>query len=103
MEFGCIKCGLCCSTVGRVLESKDRLEEPYKSLVVEFPYKTLPNGACEKLKDGECTVYDNRPSICNVEYIRKTYFGNEDSLEYYDRVRKSCNLLLSMNNRKERI
>jgi uncharacterized protein len=103
MDFGCIKCGLCCKTVGKAIENQAFLQEPYRTLVAQFPFKTQDDGSCEKLVDGQCSVYEDRPPICNVEYIRKTYFGSQDSLEYYQKVKDSCNQLLERNNRKERL
>lgn len=45
----------------------------YQEEIDVFPYKALDDGSCEKLKDGLCSVYDNRPSLCNVDYMEKKY------------------------------
>mgnify|MGYP001819312216 CR=1 FL=1 len=68
MGFNCTQCGLCCERMGKV-KSVPMQTEWMQKLVDEFPYGTDENGVCMKYKDGLCTVYDNRPLLCNIERI----------------------------------
>lgn len=42
-----------------------------------FPYKTDASGVCEKLVDGKCSVYEDRPLLCNVKELGKAMHVNE--------------------------
>jgi hypothetical protein len=33
----------------------------------EFPYEMKSDGSCEKLVNNICSVYDDRPTMCNIE------------------------------------
>jgi Fe-S-cluster containining protein len=66
-KFECTSCGLCCKQVGAILTSP----VPFmwmKQAVKDFPYKPREDGSCEKLgKDNRCSVYADRPLLCNIE------------------------------------
>ena len=71
-DFPCTSCGECCKKVGAILASKEEFDPFTKFLIDKFPYETQwQNGWCEKLieEDGEykCSVYDERPLLCNVK------------------------------------
>jgi Fe-S-cluster containining protein len=36
-------------------------------VVDAFPYQAREDGSCEKLKDNRCTVYFDRPLLCNID------------------------------------
>ena len=56
--FPCSGCGACCQNVDKITANLKYL----------FPYKWDETGRCEKLNDDNtCSVYDDRPLICNVE------------------------------------
>ncbi|GHU73957.1 hypothetical protein FACS1894188_00810 [Clostridia bacterium] len=41
-----------------------------------------------------CSIYENRPLLCNVDLAYKSYFQNFMSLEdYYAKNYKACELL----------
>ncbi len=66
MSFNCTGCGLCCKEIGNIIKSKPPfpwMEAAHNA----FPYKAKADGSCEKLKDNKCTVYDDRPLLCNIE------------------------------------
>ena len=68
MSFNCTGCGLCCTRMESVLNTP----APFKwmePLIAEFPYGTDEYGACMMLEDGQCSVYENRPLLCNIERI----------------------------------
>lgn len=66
MTFECTGCGLCCTRMEKVLNTPPvfRWMEP---LIAAFPYGTDENGACMMLVDGQCSVYEDRPLLCDVE------------------------------------
>ena len=70
--FPCSGCGSCCKRIDRVNESMqgDFLE---KYPETRFPYQH-EGGRCEKLSDdNQCTVYEDRPIVCDVSRMKKYY------------------------------
>jgi len=90
MKFNCTQCGLCCSRIGRVLADVEA--SPFREELLKFPYKALDNGACEKYDPAtkQCTVYETRPDICNVDKMKKYYKAGISKSEYYSLMEKSC-------------
>jgi Fe-S-cluster containining protein len=39
------------------------------SAALRFPYKINASGACEKLINNQCSVYEARPLICRVDEL----------------------------------
>lgn len=83
--YPCTKCGLCCKRAKQALENVKKygaLGHPAPPEALNFPYKFDESGACEKLlPSGLCSVYDNRPLLCNIEKFaaainvpRQTFF-----------------------------
>ena len=67
-KFPCTKCGLCCTKVnlGKWLDP-DVTDDPFiKFVISKFPYKLTDDGSCEMLVDGLCSVYEDRPLLCNI-------------------------------------
>lgn len=95
--FPCISCGLCCKNVGIYL----KLGNFKKDHPLYFPYKAKKDGSCSKLKNNLCTVYDNRPIVCNIEKLAG--FLNVDIKEFYKANAEMCNIELEKAGRKERI
>jgi Fe-S-cluster containining protein len=66
-SYPCTGCGACCHRIGNIVKSwglKDLPEDDE----MHFPYGYNDTGKCEMLdRDNKCLVYDNRPTICNVE------------------------------------
>ena len=92
-DFPCTKCSQCCKRVGEILDNKEKLDPFRQFLVSKFPYKTLEDGSCEKLtEDGLCSVYEDRPMLCNVKLMSKFFDGSPE--EYYDITAKVCNLMI---------
>ena len=78
MKFPCTLCGNCCRSVGKQIEfarlAKDNGgTSPIIDEILSFPYKVDETGACEKLVDNKCSVYEDRPDICNVNKIYDKY------------------------------
>ena len=80
--FPCIGCGACCRRVGQVLKFPE--DHP-----LHFPYSHT-NNVCEKLIDNKCSVYENRPLICNVEKVAE-FLGAEKQSFYAENV-KYCRI-----------
>lgn len=57
------------------------------------------NGVCKFLNDETnfCSIYDQRPLLCNVNESYKVYFEKYMSLEqYHEENHKACKLLKSI-------
>ena len=83
MKFPCSKCGLCCKKIGEVVTNLKTL-----NIEVDFPYSWNENGECKMLKDNLCTVYEQRPLICDVERFSKEYGLNKK--QFYKENMKAC-------------
>ena len=74
-NFPCTKCGLCCTTanLGKWLDTEyiKTLPPVLQFVASKFPYQLTDDGACEMLKDGLCSVYDDRPLLCNIKLLAK--------------------------------
>lgn len=102
MSFNCSKCGLCCQYVGVLVESvKRNLINPAENSkllqeIASFPYKYSKSGRCEKLSfENECTIYETRPLMCQVDGMHKKYFMEYSQTEFYELNEQQCNLLKS--------
>lgn len=73
--FPCTSCGQCCRQIGPAIARA--LNNPHPNqveiLLSRFPYKYDQSGACEKLIDNKCSVYDARPDVCNMEKMHIHY------------------------------
>lgn len=71
--FLCDKCGLCCMQVGK--------SELYQEL-------DRGDGICRYFDDNThlCTIYDERPLLCNIDMTYKQFFEKKMSLEEYYQV-----------------
>lgn len=94
MEFPCTGCGACCRKISNILSTI----EQYRSFPVmyeaikNFPYSVNSDGSCSKLEDNACSVYDNRPLLCNVKEL-----GIESGYDlpaWFELNALSCNALI---------
>ena len=84
--YPCTKCGCCCKRVGLAAKLVEGTE-------FEFPFGWDDTGKCEKLGiDDLCTVYDDRPIICNIDKLMSVLDVNKD--EYYKLNIESCNKMM---------
>ncbi len=89
-DFPCTSCGLCCKNIDVIHPKQD---SPIMQVLVDkFPYKTLEDGSCEMLKDNQCSVYEDRPLICNVRLGGKLLGIPQD--EWYAMLAEGCNKLI---------
>lgn len=93
MDFPCTSCGECCKKVGAVLANRALDDTPIGKLLKIFPYKTNEQGHCEMLVDGRCSVYENRPLICNVRRMTEIFYSDNPVGHYIDSA-KACNNMI---------
>lgn len=56
------------------------MPHPFNGLLKNFPF-SIKDGKCEKFIDGKCSVYENRPIMCNVEKLYDTYIKTKNHTE----------------------
>lgn len=89
--FKCRKCGLCC----RNLDKSSLYEELHNG-----------DGVCKylNLHTNLCTIYDNRPTLCNIELSYNLYFSDKLSLEdYYNLNYEGCENIWRENQKNKKI
>ena len=95
-EFPCTSCGLCCQNLYTMHVENYKHHSPImKFLIDKFPYKMNKKGVCEKLVNGLCSVYEDRPIICNVNLVGKLQGLDQD--KWYEYVAIQCNKLITSN------
>ncbi len=67
-QFPCDMCGMCCRHIDR------------SGILKEYD---TGNGVCKYLKDNKCSIYVNRPDVCNVDLMYERYFKQHMSKEEY--------------------
>lgn len=91
--FPCTGCGLCCRYVGLILANVDQQENVFlRELFKSFPYGVDESGACEKLVNNQCSVYENRPLVCNIAALADVQ--GIPRAEYFDLAAKACNFMI---------
>ncbi len=93
MAFFCSKCGICCQSVGIIVEKakQNGSNDPIMQEVAEFPHEYDQSGRCSKLSlDNECTVYQSRPDMCNVEIFHKKHFSHISQSDFFNLNEKEC-------------
>lgn len=84
--FKCTGCGSCCKRVNIVVKATSHIPE------LTFPYQWDESGRCEKLgNDNQCTVYEIRPLICNVELLAEFLAIDKDL--FYNENYNACIIL----------
>lgn len=82
VRFDCNECGLCCKKVYRALD-KSRNPHWMHEAIDDFPYEMNSDGSCSMMVDNRCSVYEDRPLLCNIKkaakkidmpYTRKEWF-----------------------------
>jgi Fe-S-cluster containining protein len=56
MKFKCDGCGLCCTKAYLIPELSHLIDE---------------NGQCKNFINSKCSIYENRPLVCNVDEYYK--------------------------------
>lgn len=73
-----ISCGscnaYCCKQMGKIVPEYDR-----------------GDGICKYLEDNKCSIYDERPFICDTVRIYNKYFKDKYTIEQWNEInRKAC-------------
>ncbi len=89
--FPCTSCGACCKHIDRSIDNAIKLSELTGNKDIIFPF-THSDGVCEKLIDNKCSIYDNRPLLCNVEKMREVLGYSKKY--FYKLNLKVCNELI---------
>jgi Fe-S-cluster containining protein len=93
VEFPCTGCGACCRVIGPLLGSDIGKTNPILDYAIKsFPYKTDAEGVCEKLVDNSCSVYEDRPLLCNVKALG--ILMKQDECEWFRFNAEACNRLI---------
>lgn len=86
-KFPCTGCGCCCKRVNLAVQNLGS-DDPKDPLY--FPYGWDETGKCDKLtEDNQCSVYDNRPTLCSVEEVADLF--GIDKHEFFKLNVKVCN------------
>jgi Fe-S-cluster containining protein len=72
MTFNCNQCGACCKVLP-ILVAPDLVDE---------------DGHCRHLKDNKCTIYENRPDICNHDKMFALFDMTKE--EYDEMSMQAC-------------
>jgi len=102
--FNCTSCGMCCRLIRESVESAiDVYKEcgdtiPIITAITKFPFGWDEDGCCEKLdkETNLCTIYEDRPLVCNVERVWETYYKDTPQEEYIDIIHAECKRLQSI-------
>lgn len=85
-NYPCTSCGVCCTKVKTAVET----------LNFDFPFGWDKSGCCEKLIDNKCSVYEDRPLICNIDRLWE--LTNLTKEEFYELNIKACNKMMHESN-----
>ncbi len=78
----CDKCGICCKL--------------FKLAPIPKEYLILDDGTgkCKYLKNNLCSIYENRPKLCDSNFVYEKYYSEFYSKKEYDEfMEKQCKLL----------
>lgn len=92
----CNGCTLCCENIVEKLADASK-KEWLKELANEFPYKPGKDGNCEMLINGKCSVYDNRPAICNTNKTFEYQNLTTSKDKWIELQKSSCKALKAIN------
>ncbi len=98
-DYPCTKCGCCCKKINKLIPNLLKLGVS-EGDALWFPYKCDETGRCEKFTDENlCSVYDDRPLICNIDKIMVTF--NLNKKEFYEKNIAVCNKMMDEDNLPE--
>ena len=97
-EFPCTQCGQCCKSIGITFNPNSdyykQAPQAIKTLIDNFPYPINSDNSCSALsEDNLCTVYDNRPIICNTSLGADLL--NIPKPQFFKLVADQCNTLIT--------
>jgi|688.fasta_scaffold19991_13 Fe-S-cluster containining protein len=79
-KYPCTGCGSCCKRVSIAVDNLEPLGSRDKESELYFPYTWDDNGVCSMLNkdDNTCTVYNDRPKLCNIEFMAELFDIDRD-------------------------
>lgn len=83
--FKCDKCGECC----RNLQKSPIYDDLHDG-----------SGICRYLRGDRCSIYEQRPLICQVDKCYETFFKDTLNYEKYLQLNYECCEILKSNRRK---
>lgn len=96
-KFPCTQCGACCRRISRAIEFVKTMS-PEKQKMFAFPY-THTDGICDMLVDNKCSVYEDRPLLCNIERVARVL---DLSMNMFQRANiEACNKMMDEDNMPE--
>lgn len=90
-DFNCTSCGLCCKNLRNALIWD--APEFLRPAIAAFPYKVMPDGSCEKMVGNQCSVYEDRPLLCNIDKTHDELDVPMSKQEWFDLNEKGCDQL----------
>ena len=76
MDFPCIQCGLCCKTLRHIPTLQDY---------------DMGNGVCRYLHGAVCSIYEDRPTLCNINEMYSLHFESMmNRMDFFIENLKSC-------------
>ena len=97
MTFNCTSCGQCCKRLGEILEAYQNMpsNQILKLAADDFPHRAI-DGVCEKLVDNQCSIYNDRPLLCNIKGLYEKYpMLASSEKDWYLANMLACNAMIS--------
>lgn len=93
-DFPCTSCSLCCKKLNNVFNNLKELRKyPVMfAAVLDFPYDVAEDGSCSMLVNGKCSVYEDRPLLCNVRELGERM--GVDRKTWYRLSADACNTMI---------
>ena len=86
-QYPCKQCGCCCKNIPKIreLEVFDR-----------------GDGVCKFFEENKCSIYENRPQLCQGDYVYHSFFFDKMSVaDFHTESKKWCDLLRQKEFRKQ--
>ena len=96
MTYPCSNCGVCCNRIDKAIAAIGIASKELDSKFY-FPFTWNDKGRCEMLtEENKCAVYDNRPTICNIDSLHKMI--DIPIEEFYKMNIEACNKMMNEEN-----
>ena len=97
-DFPCTSCGQCCRLIGLTFDHShpyyQNSSQAIKDLIDSFPHPINPDNSCSMLnEDGLCSIYEDRPIICNTKYAPQLLNLSQPQFNRY--LAESCNQIIN--------
>lgn len=89
MQFPCTKCGCCCKIV---------------ALIPQLMHLKGLDGVCIHYSEEiGCTIYDDRPLICNFEKVHLDVAPDVTQEQFYAVTALACNVLIHIAGKQDKL